>query len=84
MVLANGFECSVDENALDDWELFESICAVDKGDMTALPAIVEAFLGADQKAGLIAHIKAQKGKAGVSDIASAVAEIINNLKAAKK
>lgn len=86
MILKNGFSCTVDEAALDDWDVFEIICAVDSGDVAKLPAMIKAFLGAEQCAALVEHIKktSPTGKCSVSAMSEVIAEVMEGLKAGKK
>ena len=55
MTLTNGFELTVDENALHDWEVVETICEIDNGNSTKLPALFNAILGEEQKKALVAY-----------------------------
>ena len=35
----SGFDFEIDEDALDDMELLEDLCALDRGELDALPAV---------------------------------------------
>ena len=69
---SSGFAFTVDEEIKDDMELLENLCALDKGDLTALPGIVENILGADQKKKLYDYCR---GKSGGVSSAKVMAEI---------
>ena len=84
MKLTNGFEVQVDEQTLHDWEVVELICELENGNSTKLPALVAAILGEDQKKGLVAHIKAEKGRCTVEDMAAAMVEIFQQLNDSEK
>ena len=84
MTLTNGFELTVDENALHDWEVVETICEIDNGNSTKLPALFNAILGEEQKKALVAYQRENTGACTVEDMSGFLVEIFNALKTAEK
>ncbi len=84
IITSQGAEYEIDENALDDYELFEALCEMDKGNMTSLPSVFEALLGADGKKALVRKLKERDGKASVTAMVAELAEIMDALKSKKK
>jgi hypothetical protein len=84
MTLTNGFELTVDENALHDWEVVETICEIDNGNSTKLPALFNAILGEEQKKALVAYQREKTGACTVEDMSGFLVEIFNALKTAEK
>lgn len=42
---SEGFSCTLDEEALGDWEIVEKMIDVQKGDVTKLPEIMTELIG---------------------------------------
>lgn len=84
MTLTNGFELTVDENALHDWDVVETICEIDNGNSTKLPALFNAILGEKQKKALVAYQREKTGACTVEDMSSFLVEIFNALKEPEK
>lgn len=73
-----GFECQLDESTMDDMELFDAICELDAGKMTALPTVVDGVLGEHKKA-LYDHCRGENGRASVTRVLAEVVDIIKQL-----
>ncbi|MBR4743544.1 MAG: hypothetical protein IK082_05050 [Oscillospiraceae bacterium] len=84
MTLTNGFEVTVDENALHDWDVVETICEIDNGNSTKLPALFNAILGEKQKKALVAYQREKTGACTVEDMSGFLVEIFNALKTDEK
>lgn len=84
MTLSCEFEAEIQEDALDDWDVFDGLCHLDMGEMQYLPQVVRGLLGEEQLNQLKKHIKDQTGKCKATDVLACVTEIITNLKEAKK
>ena len=84
MTLTNGFELTVDENALHDWDVVETICEIDNGNSTRLPALFNAILGEKQKKALVAYQREKTGACTVEDMSGFLVEIFNALKTDEK
>lgn len=80
-----GFAFSVRKDALDDYELFESLVALDKKDVTVIPDVLQRLLGNDQKAALMEHCRdAETGRISTEAIVQELARIMETIKALKK
>ncbi len=78
----SGFECRVEEEALDDMELMEDLVAIDKGDLSVLPAMTLRLLGQEQKQRLYEHLRI-KGRVPITAVANEIGNIIGALKSKK-
>lgn len=77
----SGFDFEIDEDALDDMELLEDLCALDRGELDALPAVLGRIIGTDQKKALYDHVRNEKGRVPTTAV---VNEIKNIFEAAKE
>lgn len=59
---STGFSFDIDEDVKDDMELLEALCAVDGGDVQALPTVLVSVLGKEQKKALYDHCRTEKGR----------------------
>lgn len=74
--LDNGFEFSVDEEALDDMELVDALRDAQGKDPTRISDVVDKVLG-DQKTKLYDILRTKKGNVPIEAVADAVVEIMN-------
>ncbi|MBE5852261.1 MAG: hypothetical protein E7299_04815 [Lachnospiraceae bacterium] len=58
----SGFEFQLSENAMNNMELIEDLATVDRGDVTALPKVLVALLGAEEKKRLYDHLRTEDGR----------------------
>lgn len=79
-----GFAFTLDENVFDDMELLEMLVEIDKGEASALPAVVTRILGVDQKKKLYDHCREENGRVPVSRIGSEIASIFAAFDKSKK
>lgn len=77
----SGFEFEIEEDALDDIELLEDLCALDRGELDALPTALERIIGTEQKKALYNHVRNEKGRVTTTAV---VNEIKNIFEAAKE
>ncbi len=84
MILTNGFEVTVDENGLDDWEILEILCDLDEGKFGKMPKVFTALLGEEQFAALKKYLKEKDGKVRISAMQDTLGEIFSTLKEGKK
>ena len=80
---ASGFCCRVDEDALDDIELLETLSKLDQGDVTVLPSTVEGLLGPDGRAALYDHVRTSSGRVPITKVVEELGDIMQGLKGAK-
>lgn len=74
----SGFAFELDEESLNDLELIENLKAVDNGDITVLPDVVEAVLGKEQKKKLYEHIRSLAGRVQIDRVAVELNEIFKS------
>ena len=73
----SGFECSISEDVLDDWDLLEAFKKIDSGDYAAVIDAAPLFLGNEQFDSLKKHLRDDKGKLKASLVVSEISEIID-------
>jgi len=74
----SGFEFQISEDIADDYELLESLVAVDKGEVGELFSVVERVLGSDQKKALVEHVRNESGKVKLSLMIEEMEDIFSN------
>ncbi len=79
----SGFCYCVDEDALDDIELMESLAKLDQGVVTVLPDVVEGMLGTDGRAALYDHVRTPSGRVPITKVVEELGDIMQGLKSAK-
>ena len=78
--LANGFEYKIEEDHLDDFEMFENLCAIDR-DANNIGLVIDVFvdlLGEDQYKALKEHLRNKKGKISTRAMVEALHEILES------
>lgn len=73
-----GFEAELDEGCFDDMELFDAIVAMQNGDGTKLPTVVDKILG-EEKPALYDFLRDEKGRVPTKAVSEAITEIIQEL-----
>lgn len=73
-----GFEAELDEGCFDDMELFDALMAMQAGDGTQLPKVVDKIMG-DAKPALYDSLRDEKGRVPAKGVSEAIAEIIQQL-----
>lgn len=79
----SGFECSIDEAALNDMELLDELVAMDRGDVFVYSSILRRLLGEKDKARLYDHVRVD-GRVPIDAVSEEIAEIFNKLNEGKK
>lgn len=74
---STGFEFTLEEDVLDDYELLEILTAVDKGEYGRITEMVERLLGENQKEQLKAHVRNNSGKVSAAKLLDEVKEIFD-------
>lgn len=77
-----GFTAEIDEDVLDDAEIFEQMVAVDQQRMTALPGLIKAILGEEKKKELYEFLR-EDGRVRLTSVVTALFEIVNALNGKK-
>lgn len=84
IITSSGFECEIDEDALDDYELLDALTKVDKGQNDRITDAVDLLLGDEIKQRLIDHVRKENGRASVEAVVKEFGEILTGLESAKK
>ena len=78
--LKNGFEYSIEEERLDDFEMFEKLCAIDT-DQNNIGMVIDVFkelLGEDQYKALKEHMRNEKGRISTEGMIAALHELLGS------
>lgn len=67
---ATGFQFTIDEDARDDMEILERLVDMSRGDLTAMPDVLLALLGDDQKKALYEHCRGKNGRVSSKAVAT--------------
>lgn len=78
-----GFEFELQDDVLDDYELLETLAAVDRGEYGRITEMVEQLLGKEQKEKLKEHIRNEHGKVSATKLMDEVKEIFGGSKELK-
>ena len=81
--LKNGFELSVDDSALDNWELLEILTEIDEGKSTLITKAFPILIGKDQFIKLKEHLRTN-GKVSIFQMVDTFTEVMNQLEKGKK
>lgn len=83
ITLNNGLELQVDLEVMDDWEVFELLREIDKGDAGAIVDLIPMTLGEKQFEALKEKLKAENGKVRASDMVTSFYELFEKINALK-
>ena len=70
-----GFEFRLEDEALDDYELLETLQRIDEGEYQLTTAMVDMLLGKDQKEALKEHVRGDNGRVSAQRMLEEVMEI---------
>lgn len=84
IVTENGFECTLEEEMLDDPDLFVNLISIQKGDPSSLPDVVEALIGSNGWNDLKEFSRNEKGKASLTRMTQEFMAILKEASTAKK
>lgn len=74
----SGFQYTLDENVLDDYELLETLTSLDKGDSGEVATMITLLLGREQKDALKEHLRNERGKVPASRMIAEAMEILQS------
>ena len=77
---ASGFEFTLEEEVLDNYELLESLAEIDKGNYGKLTEMTTLLLGEEQKDSLKEHVRNDKGKISIKKMMDEISEIFKSAK----
>lgn len=84
IITENGFECTLDEEMLDDPDLFVNLISIQKGDPSSLPDVVESLLGSDGWNSLKEFSKNEKGRASLTRMTQEFMAVLKEASGSKK
>lgn len=79
--LSNGFEYTIDDGALDDYELFEALADIDDEENPRYGNVKKAYkriLGEEQYNALKEHLRGENKRVSTQAMLIALEEILNN------
>jgi len=79
----SGFEFTVAEDITNDMELFEALCDLDNGKLTAAVEVCRRILG-DQKKALYDHLRGPDGRVPADKVSEEIVDIMAAVKDGKK
>lgn len=79
----SGFECKINESALDDLEIVDIFVEVDNGDPSHIGVAVKKLLREDA-AKLYDHVRTEDGRVPIVNILNELQDIIGKVKDLKK
>lgn len=77
---ASGFEFTLEEEVLDNYELLETLAEIDQGNYGKLTEMTTLLLGEEQKDSLKEHVRNDKGKISIKKMMDEVSEIFKSAK----
>lgn len=83
VITKNGFQCELDDNALNDWEVLEVLREIDQGDPTAIVEVPKLILSSDDQKALRAFCRDERGKIAIDKMVSEITGILEAAKAGK-
>lgn len=75
---ASGFECEIEDEALNDMELLEALIGLDQGESNKMPFVLNRLLGENKKA-MYDHVRTETGRVPVDKVSAELAEIFKVL-----
>lgn len=72
---STGFAYTIEDERLDDYELFERLCEIDEGNFAPMPKVLKALLGDEQMNALKEHVRAKTGRVATSAMMAELKDI---------
>ena len=82
-ITESGFNFEIEEEAIDDYELFENLCAIDNGDISKIPIVADGYLGKEQLKRLKEHCRNENGRISTTKMIDEITQIMLNCKTGK-
>lgn len=79
----SGFKYMLYDDKLDDYELLETLCEIDRGDVTLVPKMANQLLGEKQMSRLKDHVRNERGSVSATKMMDEISQIFNGVKALK-
>lgn len=74
----SGFQYSIDQEAMDNYELLEDLCEVDNGNAGKITTAARRLLGDDQLKALKEHLRNEKGRVPASKMIKEISQIFKD------
>lgn len=74
----SGFMYEIDDEAMDDYELLEILCDIDKGDTSLLTTAAKMLLGREQLERLKEHNRTETGRVSAKKMVEDISDILSN------
>lgn len=72
----SGFNYTIQEGALDDYELLEELREIDKGNTSLIVDVIEKIIGSEQKEQLKKHVRDETGRVSIKRMVDEIGEIL--------
>ena len=82
-ITESGFNFEIEEEAIDDYELFENLCAIDNGDISKSTIVADGDLGKEQLKRLKEHCRNENGRISTTKMIDEITQIMLNCKTGK-
>lgn len=77
--LQDGFEVTVKDEILDDWEFLELLNEIDEGNGSKIVNVARMMLGEEEVGKLKEHFKEKTGKVTVNEMVEAISELLESI-----
>ena len=79
----SGFNYTIQESALDDYELLEELREIDKGNTSLIVDVIEKIIGSEQKEQLKKHVRDETGRFTINRMVAENGEFLRGNKQEK-
>jgi hypothetical protein len=73
----SGFDFEIDAKIADDYEMVESLVAIDKGEYGELITVIDKILGEEQRQRLKEHLRDENGKVSLKAMVKEMRDILS-------
>ena len=73
---SKSFNYTIQEGALDDYELLEELREIDKGNTSLIVDVIEKIIGSEQKEQLKKHVRDETGRVSIKRMVDEIGEIL--------
>lgn len=80
----SGFQFELEEDVLDDYELWEDLIDVEEGRSTRIASVANRMLGQDQKKAMLDHLREDGGRVPIRKVFGEIGDIIRKVREQEK
>lgn len=80
----SGFQFELEEDVLDDYELWEDLIDVEEGRSTRIASVANRMLGKEQKKAMLDHLREENGRVPIRRVFRELGDIIRQARDAEK